>query len=140
MKAEEKGLPPPKMSGNRQAGQPASTKPTTGNSGLIGGNNSTFNAFKELKAVANGLKQYVGGPFLSSNNKNNKEVAARIIEYEGNQLEVHKDGSLKNTEELKSFRSNMALAFELEGEAPTNFKEARVEFRALKVSLLCFLF
>jgi hypothetical protein len=131
MKANEKGLPPPKMSGKRQAGQPASNTSGTG-----GGHNSKFNAFRELKQIGAGFKQYADKNSTNKPSVTKEKEEKRVIEYEGNQLEVNKDGSLKNPEELQSYRSNMALAFELQGDAPENFRDARVNFRALKVSHL----
>ncbi|KAH9470338.1 hypothetical protein Pst134EA_007604 [Puccinia striiformis f. sp. tritici] len=136
MKANEKGLPAPKIPGKRQAGQPS--QPTTNAPGSAGRNSSSFNAFRELKSIANGFKEYAGVPAKDGGNKATKVQTVdepKVIEYEGNKLEVNGDGSLKNPEELKTFRVNMAVAFELEGEAPADFKEARVNFRSLKESL-----
>lgn len=124
MKAEEKGLPPPAMSGKRQAGDAKS-------SGYFGGNNSLFNAFKELKAIAAGAKQYAGVP--ASSKKTTDEE--KFIEYEGNKLLVNNDGTLKNPGELKTFPSDTALGFELQGEAPADFKEARINYSDLKKAL-----
>ncbi|KAI9624711.1 hypothetical protein KEM48_008714 [Puccinia striiformis f. sp. tritici PST-130] len=119
MKANEKGLPAPKIPGKRQAGQPS--QPTTNAPGSAGRNSSSFNAFRELKSIANGFKEYAGVPAKDGGNKATKVQTVdepKVIEYEGNKLEVNGDGSLKNPEELKTFRVNMAVAFELEGEAP----------------------
>ncbi|KAI8455357.1 La ribonucleoprotein [Phakopsora pachyrhizi] len=130
-KAIEKGLAPPKISGNRKAADP-----TTSTLGALGGNSSTFNAFKEMKAVSEGKKEYVAGPFLNSKaDKESKKEKALEIEYEGNTLEVNKDGSLKDVAQLKTLPENLALGFKLKGDEPKDYKEARVNFRELKESL-----
>ncbi|KAI9601267.1 hypothetical protein H4Q26_001081 [Puccinia striiformis f. sp. tritici PST-130] len=58
MKANKKGLPAPKVPGKRQAGQPS--QPTTNAPGSAGQNSSSFNAFRELKLISGGFKEYAG--------------------------------------------------------------------------------
>lgn len=125
MKAKEKGLPVPKMNKKHQPGNLT---------GSAGGNSTSFNAFRELAAIEAGKKQYAGVP-ISSKAGEQAANEVREIEYEGNQLQVNKDGTLKNPEELKNFRPNLALGFELKGDAPSNHREARVDFHALKKDL-----
>lgn len=134
MKAKEMGLPAPKLNGQRQAFAP--TKSATG--GAAGGNSTSFNAFKELKAIAAGQKQYVCGPATKSNGKAAAPAVeeTREFDYEGNQLQVDKSGALKDPSQLKTFPENLVLGFELKGDAPANHSEARLNYKEVKVSIL----
>ncbi|KAH9811875.1 La ribonucleoprotein [Melampsora americana] len=130
MKAKEMGLPAPKLSGVRKAF--AGTQ-----GGAVGGNSTSFNAFREMAAVAAGEKEYVCGPFLKSSGKESSKAAAIVheFEYEGNQIQVDKEGVMKDPSQLKTFRENLVLGFELKGEAPADFSQARVNFKEVKTSL-----
>ncbi|KAI8459256.1 hypothetical protein BY996DRAFT_8545962, partial [Phakopsora pachyrhizi] len=120
-KAIEKGLAPPKISGNCKAAEP-----TTSTFGALGGNSSTFNALKEMKAVSEGKKEYVAGLFLSSKaDKESEKEKVLEIKYKVNTLQVNKDGSLKDVTQLKTNPEDLALSFKLKSDKPKDYKEAR---------------
>ncbi|EGG13252.1 La ribonucleoprotein [Melampsora larici-populina 98AG31] len=130
MKAKEMGLPAPKLSGMRQAFAGIQ-------GGAVGGNGTSFNAFREMAAIAAGEKEYVCGPFLKSSGKATSQPVTMVheFEYEGNQIQVDKEGVMKDPSQLKTFRENLVLGFELKGEIPADFKQARVNFKEVKTSL-----
>ncbi|MBW0479754.1 hypothetical protein O181_019469 [Austropuccinia psidii MF-1] len=125
MKAKEKGLPVPQMGGTRQASDPT-IKASLGF--LAGGNSTGFNAFKEMKEKLNGTN-------TNSQTGNNLTPKSNELEYEGNKLQLGPDGSIKDPDQLKTFRENLALGFQLKGEAPADQQKARVHFKSLKQDL-----
>lgn len=129
------GFPAPQLGGQRKA-----FAPTQSGAGTVGGNSPKFNAFKELQNITRGKQQYVGAS--KSNGAKAEKAAAEeapepVLEYEGNQLQLDKAGSIKDPSQLKTFRDNLVLGFELKGEAPSDRTEARLNYKELKVSLVC---
>lgn len=142
-KAQEKGFPVPELSksGANAPSSPATTTPGSASraSGASGAGRRApqFNAFRELQLVKSGAKTYVGQPDEKKTAKKAADAPpARItVEYDGKTYDVVKEGKSGKLKEGQEFTypKGSVLAFELKGEAPSDFKEARVNFGKLKV-------
>lgn len=128
--SKNRGAPPP----NGAASSPSGAASRASGSFGAGRRAPPFNAFRELASIKNGSKSYIGQ--LEDRKKKGKEEKPVItIEYDGKTYEVvkeGKDGKLKEGQEFV-YPKGTVLAFELKGDAPEDFREARVNFGKLKV-------